>query len=76
MVGVRVQVEARIFFILSRPALGSTQPPIEWVPGALSPGLKRQGRETDHSPPANAEVKKNVELYIHSPIRLHGLVLN
>jgi hypothetical protein len=32
----------------SRPALGSTQPPIQWVPGALSPGIKRQGREADH----------------------------
>jgi hypothetical protein len=27
-------------------------------------------------PPASAEVKKNVDLYIHSPIRLHGVVLN
>jgi hypothetical protein len=26
--------------------------------GALSPGLKRPGREADHSPPASAEVKK------------------
>jgi hypothetical protein len=26
--------------------------------GALSPGLKRPVRETGHSPPANAEVKK------------------
>jgi hypothetical protein len=26
--------------------------------GALSPGLKRPGRETDHSPPASAKVKK------------------
>jgi hypothetical protein len=26
------------FSILSRPALGSTQPPIKWVPGALSRG--------------------------------------
>jgi hypothetical protein len=37
----------------SRSALGSTQPPIQWVPGALSPG-----READHSPPTSAEVKK------------------
>jgi hypothetical protein len=35
-----------------------TQPPIQWVPGALSPGVKRPGREVDHSPPASAEVKK------------------
>jgi hypothetical protein len=27
----------------SRPVLGLIQPPIQWVPGALSPGLKRQG---------------------------------
>jgi hypothetical protein len=26
------------FSILSRPALGSTQPPIKWVPGSLSRG--------------------------------------
>jgi hypothetical protein len=39
-------------------ALGSTQPPIQWVPGALSPGVKRPGREADHSPPTSAQVKK------------------
>jgi hypothetical protein len=43
---------------VSRPAVGSTQPPIQWVPRALSPGEKRQGREADHSPPSSAEVKK------------------
>jgi hypothetical protein len=42
----------------SRPALGSAQPPIQWVPGALSPEVKRPGLEADHSPPASAEVKK------------------
>jgi hypothetical protein len=42
----------------SRPALESTQPPIKRVTQALSPGVKRQGRETDHSPPTGAEVKK------------------
>jgi hypothetical protein len=39
--------------ISSRPALGSAQPFIKWVPG-----VKRQGREADHSPPTSAEVKK------------------
>jgi hypothetical protein len=38
-----------LFSITSRPALGSTQPPIKWVPG-----VKRQGREADHSPPTGA----------------------
>jgi hypothetical protein len=28
------------------------------VPGALSPGVKRPGREADHTPPSSAEVKK------------------
>jgi hypothetical protein len=27
-----------------RPVLGPTQPPIQWVPGALSPRVKRPGR--------------------------------
>jgi hypothetical protein len=48
-------------------ALGPTQPPIQGVPRALSLGVKRSGREADHSPPSSAEVKECVELYIHSP---------
>jgi len=50
-----------------RTALMPTQPPIQWVPGALSLVVKRPGREADHSPPSRAEVKECVELYIHSP---------
>jgi hypothetical protein len=57
-VRVRVPVGSRIFSISSRPALGSTQPPIQRVLGALSLRVKRQGREADHSPPTSAEVKK------------------
>jgi hypothetical protein len=34
---------------------------------ALSLGIKRQGREADHSPPSSAEVKEWVEIYLHSP---------
>jgi hypothetical protein len=37
------------------------------VPGALSLGVKRPGREAGHSPPSSAEVKECVELYLHSP---------
>jgi hypothetical protein len=60
----------------SRMALKPTQPPIQWVPGALSVGVKRPGREADHSPPSGAEVKEYVELYPTPPIRLHGVVLS
>jgi hypothetical protein len=51
---------------VSRTALGPTQPPIQWVPGALSLGVKRQGREADHSPPFSAEVN-NARSYISTP---------
>jgi hypothetical protein len=30
-------------------------------------GVKRPGREADHSPPSSAEVKECMELYLHSP---------
>jgi hypothetical protein len=45
-------------FFSSPRALESTQPPIQWVPRALSSGIKRPGREADNSPTANAEVKE------------------
>jgi hypothetical protein len=39
------------------------------------PGGKAAGREADHSPSSSAEVKDCVDLYLHSPISLHGVVL-
>jgi hypothetical protein len=44
-------------FTLSTPTLESTQPPIPWVHGALSPEVKLPELEADHSPPSSAEVK-------------------
>jgi hypothetical protein len=78
--GVRFPAGLGIFLFTtaSRTALGPTQPPIQWVPGAISLGVKRPGREADHSPSSSAEVKNEecVELYLHSPIRLDGVVLS
>jgi hypothetical protein len=45
----------RDFPHLSRPCLGPTQPPVQWVPG-LSRGKKRPGYEADPLPPSSAEV--------------------
>jgi hypothetical protein len=53
------------FFMLSRPVLGSNQPPIKWVPEALSP-IGRDVKLTP-SPPTSTEV--------HFPVHLHGLVI-
>jgi hypothetical protein len=56
-----------IFATVSRTALGPTQLPLQWLPGALSLGIKQLFREADHSPPCSAEVKECVELCLHSP---------
>jgi hypothetical protein len=47
-----------LFTIASRPALGPTQPPIQWALKALSLGIKQPGREADHSHASSAEVKE------------------
>jgi len=53
-----------------RPDLGPTQPPIQWVPGAVSLEVKRPGSEADY------RGQECVELYLQPPIRLHGVVLS
>jgi hypothetical protein len=50
----------------SRPVLGPTQPPIQWVQGALSTEVKRPEHEADHSPASNADVK-NTWIYTYTP---------
>jgi hypothetical protein len=65
-----------LFTTASRTAMGPTQPPIQWVPGALFLGVKWPGREADHSLLSSAEVKEWVELDLHSPIRIHSVALS
>jgi hypothetical protein len=50
------RVKSFLFSTSFRPTVGSIQPPIQWVPGTLSLGVKLPGREADHTPPASAKV--------------------
>jgi hypothetical protein len=75
---VRFPAGLEIFVFItasSRTALGPTQPSIQWVAGALSLGVKRPGREADHSPPSSADVKECVELYLHPNTSWRGAQL-
>jgi hypothetical protein len=56
----------RDFPHLSRPAVGPTQPPIQWVP-SLFPGGKAAGEWRWPSTPFSTEVIERVELYLYSP---------
>jgi len=63
-----------LFTTASRTALGPTQPPIQGVPGTLSLGVNRPGRQAN-SHPSSAEVKNACSYTSTPPIRLHGVVL-
>jgi hypothetical protein len=65
-----------LFTTVSRPTLEPTQPPIQWVQGALSLEVEQPRSEADNSPPSSAEVQECVELYFTPPLRLHGVVLS
>jgi hypothetical protein len=56
--GIRFLAGTRIFrfYIVFKPALGHTQPLMQWVPGSLAPGIRRSEREAVHSPESYAEV--------------------
>jgi hypothetical protein len=57
-------VKVRMYDILTRYQVNTAS--VQWVLGALSPGLRRPGREVDHSPPTSAEVKK-MWIYTSTP---------
>jgi hypothetical protein len=69
-------LEIFLFTTASRMALRPNQPPIQGVPGALSLGVKRPGREADNSPSSSAKVKNEWSYTSTSSTRLHGVVLS
>jgi len=50
--------DSLLYIKASKPFLGSTQPPVEGVPVALTVGAKRPVREADYSHPVSDENKK------------------
>jgi hypothetical protein len=75
-VGVRVPVELRIFTSPCRPDMFCGPPDLlNRYRGIFPWGLKRPKRETDHSPPTTAEVKKKWVYTFTPPLSLHGAVL-
>jgi hypothetical protein len=51
-----------LFFKESRPAREPMKSSTQWVSGAVSPGVKCQGHEADHSSPHSAEVKNDGDI--------------
>jgi hypothetical protein len=62
-----VRLKNFLFSASSRPALGLTQPPIQCVPV-----VKRPRRESDCSALSSVEV----DVHMHSPIRVDSILLN
>jgi hypothetical protein len=58
---------------MSRPPLGSIQPPNECLPGVLSLEVKWPEREADHLPTSSAKVKNEWSYTSTPPICLHGM---
>ena len=69
--GFRTPVTARYLpSKMSRPAVGPTQPPIQWVLQARPLEVNWPGLEADHSPPPSARFKVSGAL---PPLPLHHL---
>jgi hypothetical protein len=65
MIGVRILAGAGNVSLRHRVQTGSEAHPASYSKGrggSLSLGVKRPGREADHSPPSSAEVKEFVEI--------------
>jgi len=57
---------------LSRPALGPTQPRVQWVPG-LFQSKERPGRDADPSLPSSVIGHERAKLYLYSPYGPYAL---
>jgi hypothetical protein len=54
---VPARIDRNLFVKTSRPAVGLTLPPAQWVPGKQTQGEKQSGSEAVHSHPFRAQIK-------------------
>jgi hypothetical protein len=75
--GFDAQLRNHIFLVsmISVPARGCNQSPIQWLLKAVSSGVNRQGFQANYSPPFGVE-KKNGKVKSPLPISLYGVVFN
>jgi hypothetical protein len=71
MFNFREGQEIFLFSTTFKPAPASSQAPLQRISEDVSPWVKRQGRETDQSPPSGAEVKNGevIPLIPHTSYR-------
>jgi hypothetical protein len=74
MTGVQYPIGAGIsFFItMSRPTLGPTLSPIQWILEALSMGVKQAEHQADYSPQFNVKVNNVQSLNSTAPYMPYG----
>jgi hypothetical protein len=71
---LNIRREPKIAILLHSAQTGSGAHPalFQWVPGALSPGIKPPGREADYSPPTSARSRKCGSLH---PLPLNAFMV-
>jgi len=58
---------------MTRPALGSTQPLVQWVLGFFPLGVKQLGHEVNHSLPSSAKVRNEWSSASTPHMCVHGV---
>jgi hypothetical protein len=67
-------LDTKTTFRKTRLSLGPTQPPMQCETGAITPEVKRPGREADHSPPSSKKGKVVPVLSLNLASRHEGLL--
>jgi len=73
----RVRFPAKVIFVFTtafRPSVGFTHPPVQWITGVSSLGIKWEGSDADHYHRLVLGMRISGATLL-PPIRFHGMVL-